>query len=85
MLKTLGRKVVIRPDEKEEVTTSGIIKVQVRTEHEARGVIISTGERVEEVKEGMHVIYSPFLFDEVKVDGETFHVVDEKEIFAVID
>lgn len=83
-MKVLGRKVVIKPDEKEEVSSSGIVVVNVHTDHHAKGTVISVGSEATEVKEGDHVIYSPLLFDEIEHEEVKYHVVEEQDIFAVI-
>lgn len=82
-MKALGRKIVIKPDEKEEVTSTGIIKYTVTNDKFAQGTVVSVGADTKEVRVGDHVLYSALLFDEVKYKDEEFHVVDESDIFAI--
>lgn len=84
-MKSIGRKVIIRPDTKDEVTSSGIIKVSVSTDVYAEGTVISAGTETKYVKKDDHIIYSPLTYDEISSDETIYHVVDEDDIFAIIE
>ncbi|WP_100489441.1 co-chaperone GroES [Sporolactobacillus pectinivorans] len=94
MLKPLGDRIVIEPQEKEEKTASGIVLPDSAKEKPQEGRIVAVGagkvsdkgERIAlDVKEGEKVIYSKYAGTEVKYDGKTFLVVRQDDILAVID
>lgn len=84
-MKAIGRKVVIRPKEKEEVTSSGIVTVSVHTDKYAEGEVFAIGEEVKGIPTEAKVIYSPLTFDEIKYEDTLYHVVDSDDVFAIID
>ena len=84
-MKPLGRKVVIRPKEDEETTSSGIIVVDAHTKKHAEGIIESISDEVKEVKVGDKVYYSPLLFEEIIHNEITFHVIEECDIHAIVE
>jgi len=84
-MKAIGRKVVIRPKEKEEVTSSGIVMVSVHTDQYAEGTVFAIGEDVKGIPTEAKVIYSPLTFDEIKYDNNIYHVVDSDDVFAIIE
>lgn len=83
-MKPLGKKVVIKPEEKEEVTSSGIHITNAHTAKQASGVIVEVAEEVTEVKVGDKVYYSPLLFEEIEHGEEKFHIIEEMDIHAII-
>ncbi|MET1249182.1 co-chaperone GroES [Sporolactobacillus sp. STCC-11] len=94
MLKPLGDRIVIEPQEKEETTASGIVLPDSAKEKPQEGRIIAVGagkvsdkgERIAlDVKEGEKVIFSKYAGTEVKYDGNTYLVVRQDDILAVID
>ena len=84
-MKALGKKVIIRPDEKEVVTQSGIEVVDAHTRPDAVGVVTYVGQDIKEITPEMRVFYSPLTYDEIEDGGEIYHVVDEDDVFAIID
>ena len=84
-MKPLGRKVVIKPEQKEEVTSSGIHVVDAHTSKQARGVIVAIGSEVKEVKVGQTIYYSPLLFEEIEHNKETFNVIEDQDIHAIVE
>ncbi|SFG99421.1 co-chaperone GroES [Sporolactobacillus nakayamae] len=94
MLKPLGDRIVIEPQEKEETTASGIVLPDSAKEKPQEGRVIAVGagkvsdkgERIAlDVKEGEKVIFSKYAGTEVKYDGNTYLVVRQDDILAVID
>lgn len=94
MLKPLGDRIVIEPQEKEEKTASGIVLPDSAKEKPQEGRIVAvgpgkfsdSGERIApDVKEGDKVIYSKYAGTEVKYDGKTYLVVRQDDILAVIE
>lgn len=83
-MQPLKKKVVIRPAEKEDVTSTGIIKVSAHTDKFTEGHVVAVGPEVKELKEGHRILYSPLTYDEIEYDAEVFHVVDVEDVFAII-
>ena len=69
-LKPLADRVLVKPDEAEQKTASGLYK----------------GERIPmDVKVGDVVIYGKFGGNEVKVDGEKYLLMRADDIYAVVE
>ncbi len=93
-LKPLGDKVVVRPTQREETTKSGIVLPDTAKEKPQEGVVVAVGtgrvldnvERVKlEVAEGQKVLYAKYAGTEVKLDGEEYLILSEKDILAVLE
>ena len=91
-LKPLGDRVVVKPNEGEEKTPSGIVLPDTAKEKPQEGEIVAVGSgRIEdgkkvplEVKVGDKVIYSKYGGTEVKVKGEDYLILSERDVLAVI-
>jgi chaperonin GroES len=94
MLKVIGNRVAIKPDEFESKTKSGIFIPETSKEKPQQGTVVDVGEgRTLEsgvtlepkVKVGDKVVYSRYLGQEVIVnEGESFVIVDEKDILCIL-
>ena len=92
-VRPLGDRVVIRPTPREEATKGGILLPDTAKERPQEGVVIAVGsgrvldngKRVPlEVREGDRVLYAKYAGTEVKIDGEEFLIVSEKDILGII-
>ena len=81
MFKPLNNRVLIRPDEKEETTASGLIVVSSVVEKPVTGVVVVGNDSV---KEGDRVLFSKYGFDEVKIDNEVLYVVSDITILGIL-
>ncbi len=70
--------------DKVEDKKKGIITSDVSRQKPAVMVVEAVGGAVKEVKVGMRVIISPFLPQEVKVEGKTIFILKEKEILGIL-
>jgi chaperonin GroES len=93
-LRPLGDKVVVLPTAREETTKSGIVLPDTAKEKPQEGKIVAvgtgrtldSGEKVKlEVKEGQKVLYAKYAGTEVKLDGEEYLILSEKDILAVLE
>lgn len=87
-MKTLGKKIVIEPDTFDATENSaGIYIEQSSTDKmkHTKGVVTTIGSGVTEVTVGDHVMYSPLTFDEIEVEGATLHIVDEDDVFLILN
>jgi chaperonin GroES len=92
-LKPLGDKVVLKHQEAEEKTQSGIILPDSAKEKPVEAIVVAVGPGKEEnghrvemqVKEGDKVIYSKYSGTEVKLEEEEYIVVSQNDIIAVVE
>jgi chaperonin GroES len=92
-LKPLEDRVVLKQQEAEEKTQSGIILPDSAKEKPQAAVVVAVGpgkiedgHKVEmQVKEGDKVIYSKYSGTEVKYDGEEYIIVAQKDIIAIVE
>lgn len=90
----LGDRVLVKPLGLEtKKTDSGIIIPDtVDKEKPEQGRVIAVGEgRYDDgklvpmrVKKGQKVLFSKYGYDEIKIDGEEFYIIEEKNILAVV-
>jgi chaperonin GroES len=92
-LKPLDNKVVIEPHEADEVTPGGIFLPEQAKEQKQRGTVIAvgpgkmlnSGERAApSVKAGDEVIYPRWGGSEIEIDGDTYKILAEDELLAVV-
>ncbi|MGQ0680216.1 MAG: co-chaperone GroES [Actinomycetota bacterium] len=92
-LKPLGDRVLIRVEEFETATASGLVIPDTAKEKSQEGTILAVGpgayhdgQRIPlDVKEGDRVIFSKFGGTEVKVGGEELMILNERDLMAVLD
>lgn len=91
-LKPLGNRVVLKHQEAEEKTQSGIILPDSAKEKPQEAVVVAVGpgktggeDFKMQVKEGDKVIYSKYAGTEIKLDGEEFIIVSQNDIMAVVE
>lgn len=91
-LKPLENRVVLKHQEVEEKTQSGIILPDSAKEKSQVAVVVAVGpgtqkdgKKVEmQVKEGDKVIYSQYAGTEVKLGDEEYIVVSQEDIIAIV-
>ena len=89
----LGDKVIIKQLEAEEKTKSGIVLPNQSKEKPQEAIVIAVGpggmvegKEVKMVlKQGDKVIYSKYAGAEVKVENETYIVIRQNDIFAIVE
>ena len=93
-LKPLGDRVVVKPSELEEVTSSGIFLPETAKEKPQQGKVIATGpgarkengERIAmDVKVGDTVLYAKYAGTSIKLDGEEYLILKESDILAIVE
>ena len=78
MLKPLGDRVILKAREEEQTTGVVVAVGQGRTLDNGQVVAVA-------VKEGDKVLFDKYAGNEVEYDGETYLVVHEKDLVAVVD
>jgi len=93
-LKPLGDKVVVQLVEQEEKTASGIYLPDSAKKKPQEGKIIAigggrvldSGERNKlSVKVGDRVLFSKYGGNEVTVEGQEYTILDEDQIYAILN
>jgi chaperonin GroES len=93
-LKPLGDKVVVQVVEQDEKTASGIYLPDSAKKKPQEGRIIAVGEgrtldsgtrNKLSVKVGDRVLFSKYGGNEVTVDGEEYTILDEDQIYAILN
>lgn len=93
-IKPLGDKVVVQVLEAEEKTASGLFLPDSAKKKPTEGKVIATGNgRVLDsgerntltVKVGDRVLFSKYGGNEVSLDGEDYTILDEDQIYAVLN
>lgn len=85
----LTDRVVIEPTPVEEKTASGIIIPDASKEKPLKGKVMAAGPgKVDEpmtVKPGDNVLYGQYSGTEVKLDGTTYLIMREADIFGILN
>ena len=90
-LKPLADRVVIRTYEKEEVMASGLVLPDTAKDRPQEGEVIAVGpgrttdegtKIPTDLKEGDKVIFSKFAGTEVKLEGQEYLIMSERDILA---
>ncbi|HAF50369.1 MAG: chaperonin GroES [Synergistaceae bacterium] len=93
-VKPLGDRVVVKVLTQEEKTKGGIVLPDTAKEKPQEGEVISVGSgRVLdngqklplEVKVGDRVIFSKYAGTEIKIDGEEYLILSERDVLAVVE
>ncbi len=85
--------IVVKIEEEEEKTKSGIVLPDTAKEKPQKGKVIAVssgrlldnGQKVPlEVKVGNTVIFSKYAGTEIKLNDEKYLIISEKEVFAIL-
>ncbi len=94
-LKPLDDRIVVRPNEAETQTASGLVIPDTAKEKPQQGEVLavgpgkradSTGELIPtDIKVGDIVLYSKYGGTEIAVDGEDLLVLNGRDVLAVVE
>ncbi|MBN2500491.1 MAG: co-chaperone GroES [Anaerolineales bacterium] len=93
-LKPLGNRVVVKPQEEEEITAGGIVLPETAKEKPQRGEVLAVGpgERNDkgdavalDVKVGDKVLFAKYAGTEIKLDGEKVLILRETDLLAIVE
>lgn len=88
----LGDRVILKQDDAETVTASGILIASTAQEKPQRGTVVAVGEGKLDnngnlvkvgVKPGDSVIYSKYGGTEIEIDGKEYLILRADDIYAV--
>lgn len=91
-LQPLGDHLIVQTLKVEEKTASGIVLPETAQEKPTEGKVIAVGagrweegKRIPlEMKVGDNVIYSKYGGTEIKVDGEDYLIMSERDVYAIV-
>ncbi len=92
-IKPLEDRILVRPEEGQETTISGIVIPDTAKEKPQEGTVLAigpgkrsdTGDLIPmEVKEGDRVMYSKYGGTEIKVDGEDLLILSSRDVLAIV-
>jgi chaperonin GroES len=92
-LRPLEDRILVRPEEGEETTVSGIVIPDTAKEKPQEGTVLAvgvgkrseTGELIPmDVKEGDRVVYSKYGGTEIKLDGEELLILSARDVLAIL-
>ena len=92
-LKPLGDRLVVDPQEKEEVTASGLVLPETAKEKPQQGTVVAIGpgrrdddgDRIPmDVAEGDTVLYAKYAGTEIKIDGKKVLILKESDVLAIV-
>lgn len=93
-LKPLGDKVVVQLTEQEEKTAGGIYLPDAAKKKPQEGKVIAVGNgrildngdrNKLQVKEGDRVLFSKYGGNEVTIEGQDYTILDEDQIYAILN
>ena len=89
MLKPLKDRVVIQMVEQEEKTAGGLFLPTAAQEKLQFAIVLAVSEFTEEkdrqVQVGDRVVFEKYTGTEVKLDGQEYIIVKEKDIIAIVE
>jgi chaperonin GroES len=92
-IRPLEDRILVRPEEGEETTISGIVIPDTAKEKPQEGTVLAvgpgkrgdTGELIPvDVSEGDRVMYSKYGGTEIKVDGEELLILSARDVLAIV-
>jgi chaperonin GroES len=93
-LKPLGDRLVIKPIEQEDVTSSGIFLPETAKEKPQQGKVIAagpgarkeSGERIAlDVQVDDTVLYAKYAGTSIKLDGQEYLILKETDVLAIVE
>lgn len=94
-LKPIGGNILVKPESAEEKTPSGLlISASAKGEKPQRGEVLAlgTGRKDKDgkpmpfnVEVGDFVVFKKYSPDEIEIDGETYLIMEENDILAVVN
>ena len=85
--KPLADRVLVEPAPAEQKTASGIIIPDTAKEKPLRGTVIAAGSGKKDepmsVKVGDSVLYGQYAGTEIKIDGSTYLIMRESDIYGI--
>ena len=85
--KVLAGKVLVKPNEAEEKTASGIIIPDSAKEKPRQGKVVLVGaakkDEAMELKEGDQVLYGKYAGQELSIEGEDYLLISQTDVLFI--
>ncbi|MDY0116269.1 MAG: co-chaperone GroES [Sulfurimonadaceae bacterium] len=82
--KPLGKRVLVKRVEEENVTSSGIIIPDNAKEKPSKGEVVAVSSEVTELACGNNIVFGKYSGNEISLDGTKYLVIDTDDIFGII-
>lgn len=82
-LQPLADRLVAKPLEAQDKTSSGFYVPDSAKEKPQMGEVVAVGKEVKEIKVGDRVVYSQYKPDQIKVDGDELMIMKEEDVLAI--
>ena len=87
-IKPLEDRVIVKPEEAEEKTASGIIIPDSAKEKPQKGTVVAVGEGTKDVtmqvNVGDVVLYGKYSGTELSIDGTDYLIMKQSDILAIV-
>ena len=92
-IRPLGDRIVVRPQEREEMTKSGIVLPDTIKEKPQQGTVIAVGQgkilesgerQPMEIQEGNTVLFAKYAGTEFDLDGEDVLILRESDVLGIL-
>ena len=80
----LGKRVLVSRTEEAKTTASGIIIPDNATEKPSQGSVVAVSSEVESVKVNDIVVFGKYAGNELKLDGESYLVIEVDDLLGII-
>jgi chaperonin GroES len=84
-IEPLGDRVLVRPEEPEQKTASGILIPPKSQEESQQGTIIAVGKECKDLKVGDIVLYSRYGTTKIKIQGEDLLLMRVDDMLARVN
>lgn len=83
-IRPLGERVLVKADQAEEKTASGLFIPQTSQEKTQFATVVAVGDDVKTVKKGEKILHDKYSGTALKMDGDDYLILDIKDVLAVI-
>ncbi len=80
MLTPLDNRILVKPDEKETKSKSGIILADTSVEKPTTGVVLIGNS---DINKGQRVLFSKFGYDECVIDDEILYIISQPNVLGI--
>lgn len=87
--KPIGKRVLVKREESEAKTASGIIIADSAKEKPSQGKIVEISDEVTKecnsLSKGNIVLFNKYQGDEVKIDGQEYVILEIKDVLGILN
>ena len=83
-IRPLGERVLVKIDQAEEKTASGLYIPQTSQEKTQFGTVRAVGDDVKTIKKGDRILHDKYAGTSIKIDDEDYLILAVKDVLAII-